>query len=149
MYKTILVPLDGSKLSESILEHVVTIVNGCEAPQVVLFRVRDPLDKQVREKLSADIATMLDDAYREEAVEYLDKIGTILEAKGITADKVVKSGKPAEEIIRYAETNAVDLIIMSTHGRSGISRLMLGSVAERIIRQSDIPILLNHPSDIQ
>jgi nucleotide-binding universal stress UspA family protein len=149
MYKTILVPLDGSKLSESILEHVVAIVNGCEAPQVVLLRIREPLDKQVREKLSADVGTMLDDAYQEEAVEYLDKIGAILEAKGITANKVVRTGKPAEEIIHYAKTNAVDLIIMSTHGRSGVSRLMLGSVAERIIRQSDIPILLNHPSDIR
>jgi nucleotide-binding universal stress UspA family protein len=147
VYKKILVPLDGSELSKSILEHVVAIVNGCEAPQVVLLRVRDPLDQQTRDKLSADVANMLDDAYQEEAEDYLEKISVILKAKDVTTEKVVISGKPAEEIIRYAQTTGVDLIIMSTHGRSGVSRWVLGSVADKIIRHSDIPILLNHPSE--
>ena len=146
MYNKILVPLDGSELSESILEHVIAIVNGCEAPQVVLLRVRDPLDQQTREKLSADVFAMLDDAYQEEAADYLEKISVILEAKGVITEKVVITGKPAEEIISYAQTTGIDLIIMSTHGRSGVSRWVLGSVADKIIRHSDIPILLNHPS---
>ena len=106
---------------------------------------------QIMEALNDNEKMIMAKAFIKRGIDqkYLDKIGAILEVKGITADKVVKSGKPAEEIIHYAKTNAVDLIIMSTHGRSGVSRLMLGSVAERIIRQSDIPILLNHPSDIR
>lgn len=142
MYKKILVPLDGSELSESVLSHVITIATSCQVPEVVLMRVREPLDKNVRDTLDAKIAVELDEAYSDEVVSYLGKIAAALKRKGITINIVVLSGNPAEEIIKYSKLNGVDLIIMSTHGRSGFSRLMFGSVADEVIRQTEVPVLL-------
>jgi len=145
MYKKILVPLDGSELSESILEHVITIATGCKVPDVVLIRVRNPLDKNTKEALDADIASKLDEAYQEEASNYLDKIVFGLKKKGIDAKAIVLSGNPAEEIIDYVKDSGVDLIVMSTHGRSGVSRWVFGSVADKVIRLSEVPVLIRPP----
>ncbi len=142
MYKKILVPLDGSELSESVLSHVVTIATSCQVPEVVLTRVREPLDKSVKETLDAKIASQLDEAYHDEAANYLEKIATTLKRKGIAVKVEVLSGNPAEEIIKYSQRNGVDLIIMSTHGRSGVSRWVFGSVADKVIRQTEIPVLI-------
>ena len=142
MYKKILVPLDGSELSESILEHVITIATGCKVPDVLLIRVRSPLDKNTKEALDADIASKLDEAYQEEASNYLDKIVFDLKKKGIDAKAIVLSGNPAEEIIGYVKDSGVDLIVMSTHGRSGVSRWVFGSVADKVIRLSEVPVLI-------
>jgi nucleotide-binding universal stress UspA family protein len=142
MYKKILVPLDGSELSESVLEHVINIVKGCKVPQVVLTRVRYPLDKGVEDTLDAKIAAELDEVYQEEAGSYLTKVAADLKEKGIIAESVVLSGNPAEEILNYTQKSGVDMIIMSTHGRSGVSRLFFGSVADKIVRHSLVPVLI-------
>ncbi len=142
MYKKILVPLDGSELSESVLSHVIAIATSCKVPEVVLTRVRDPLDKSVRDALDVDIASKLDEAYHDEADNYLKQIAADLIEKGIAAKTVVLSGNPAEEIVNYAQGGGVDLIIMSTHGRSGVSRWVFGSVADKVIRHSEVPILI-------
>lgn len=142
MYKKILVPLDGSELSESVLSHVVTIATNCQVPEVVLMRVREPLDQGVRIALDAEIAAELDEAYHNEAANYLEKIATTLKRKGIAVKVEVLSGNPAEEIIKYSQRSGVDLIIMSTHGRSGVSRWVFGSVADKVIRQTEVPVLI-------
>ena len=142
MYKKILVPLDGSELSESVMEHVVAIAKNCRVPQVVLLRVREPLDEDVRKTLDVKIANELDKAYRDEVDVYLKKIAADLKAKGVTAKTEVLAGNPAEEIIDYAEDSDIDLIIMSTHGRSGVSRWVFGSVADRVIRHTKKPVLI-------
>jgi nucleotide-binding universal stress UspA family protein len=142
MYKKILVPLDGSEISESILDHVVTIATGCQVPEVILVRVRQPLDKDVSQILDPHIAKDLDETYEEEAGRYLGKIAAKLRKKGVAVKTVVLSGNPAEKIIEYSHNSGVELIIMSTHGRSGISRWVLGSVADKIIRQSEVPVLI-------
>ncbi len=142
MYKKILVPLDGSGLSESVLSHVVTIATSCQVPEVVLMRVREPLDKSVKETLDAKIASQLDEAYHDEAANYLEKIATTLKRKGIAVKVEVLLGNPAEEIIKYSRRSGVDLIIMSTHGRSGVSRWVFGSVADKVIRQTEVPVLI-------
>lgn len=142
MYKKILVPLDGSELSISILDHVIAIASDCRVPEVVLMRVREPLDPTVIETLDAKIAVELDEAYREDAASYLEKIAGTLKKKGINAKIEVLAGNPAEEIIKYIQSRGVDLVIMSTHGRSGISRWVFGSVADKIIRNSPVPVLI-------
>ncbi len=144
MYKKILVPLDGSELSESVLNHVVTIATSCQVPEVVLMRVLEPLDKStIMEKhFDAKIASELDEDYHNEAARYLEKIATTLKRKGIAVKVEVLSGKPAEEILKYSQRSGVDLIIMSTHGRSGVSRWVFGSVADKVIRQTEIPVLI-------
>lgn len=142
MYKKILVPLDGSELSESVLDHVITIATSCQVPEVVLLRVREPLDNSVRVTLDAEIAEELDQAYNDEAANYLKSIAKTLEQKDIAVKVEVLSGNPAEEIIKYSRNTDVDLIIMSTHGRSGVSRIVFGSVADKVIRQTEVPVLL-------
>jgi len=142
MYKKIIVPLDGSELSESVLDHVITIATSCQVPEVVLIRVREPLDNSVRVALDAEIASELDQAYHDEADNYLKSIAKLLEQKDIAVKTEVLAGNPAKKIIEYSSNNDVDLIIMSTHGRSGVSRIVFGSVADKVIRQTEVPILL-------
>ena len=142
MYKKILVPLDGSELSESVLNHVVTIATSCQVPEVVLLRVREPLDNSVKIALDPEIAKELDQAYHDEAADYLKRIAKTLEQKGIAVKTEVLAGNPAQEIIKYSRDKDVDLIIMSTHGRSGFSRIVFGSVADKVIRQTEVPVLL-------
>jgi nucleotide-binding universal stress UspA family protein len=142
MFKKILVPLDGSELSESALSYVFEITRDYSSLEVVLMRIREPLDPNVIGTLDAKIAVELDEAYRDEASHYLDKIVENLKEKGITARVEVLAGNPAEEILKYSQKNDIDLIIMSTRGRSGISRLVFGSVAEKVIRGSTIPVLI-------
>jgi nucleotide-binding universal stress UspA family protein len=146
MFKKILVPLDGSELSESALTHVVDITTDCRALEVILMRIREPLDPNVIGTLDAKIAVELDEAYRDEASRYLDKVVATLKEKGISARTEILAGNPAEEIIKYSQKNNVDLIIMSTRGRSGISRWVFGSVAEKVIRNSTVPVLIKPPA---
>jgi nucleotide-binding universal stress UspA family protein len=142
MYNKVLVPLDGSELSESVLSHVVTIATSCQVPEVILLRVREPLDKSVIETLDAKIASELDQAYHDEAANYLKIIAKTLKKKDILVKTEVLTGNPAKEIIKYSQSKGVDLIIMSTHGRSGVSRIVFGSVADKVIRQTEVPVLL-------
>ncbi|MFC1866334.1 universal stress protein [Chloroflexota bacterium] len=152
MYKKILVPLDGSELSGSVLDHVVTIATSCQVPEVVLLTVSESLDKGISELIDARVSMDLEEAYRiasdqsqaylDELEKYLNKMATKLMQNGITAKIEVLSGKPAEEILKYSTDNEVDLIIMSTHGRSGFSRIVFGSVADKVLRQTEIPVLL-------
>ena len=142
MYKKILVPLDGSELSSSILDHVIAIATCCHVPDVILVRAREPLDPNVIATLDPHISADLDKSYEDEAAGYLDKIAKTLKKKGIDAKTEILYGNPAEEIIKYTQSHGVDLIIMSTHGRSGISRWVFGSVADKVLRNSTVPVLI-------
>jgi len=142
MYKKILVPLDGSELSEAVLDHVVTIAKGCQVLEVILIRIREPLDNSVKTTLDPEIAEELDQVYNDEAAEYLEKLAKTLEKKGIDVNVEVLEGNPAEEIIKFSKENKIELIVMSTHGRSGFSRIVFGSVADKVLRQTEVPILL-------
>ncbi|MFA5628661.1 MAG: universal stress protein [Dehalococcoidales bacterium] len=141
MFKKILVPLDGSELSEAALAHL----SDFKKAEVILMRIKEPLDPNVIGTLDAKVALELDEAYYEEAVQYLEKIVKNLKEKGITAKTEVLTGNSADEIIKYSQKNDIDLIIMSTRGRSGLSRLVFGSVAEKVIRNSTVPILIKPP----
>ncbi len=144
MYKKILVPLDGSELSESVLNHVVDIATSCQVPEVVLTRVREPLDTSIimEKYFDAKNASELEEDCHNEAANYLGEIATTLKRKGIAANVEVLRGDPAEELIKYSECSGVDLVIMSSHGRSGISRWVLGSVSDKVIRQTEVPVLI-------
>ena len=147
MYQKILVPLDGSELSECSLAHARAVAIGCHVPDLVLLRVVEPL--------SAVIATGDTEGYippgdwqeglRVEAEGYIAKVAATLKKEGIAARGAVVSGRAADEIIDYAGKNQVDLIIMSTHGRAGVSRWVLGSVADRVVRHSPVPVLVVPP----
>lgn len=147
MYQKVLVPMDGSKLAECVVEHVKSIASGCQVPTVVLLRVVEPISPAGH--LPRDMA---ESAYRDakesaevQAKDYLNELAERLKAAGIAVETDVADGLPADEILGYAEENGVDLVVMSTHGKTGISRWWSGSVAEKVVSQSLIPVLIVTP----
>ena len=147
MYQKILVPLDGSKLAECVVEHVKSIATGCQVPTVVLLRVVEPLGPPaiVPDGMAVDTYLDADKKAKDQAKNYLSEMVERLKAEGIAVETDITDGPPADEILRYAEEKGIDLIVMSTHGRSGVSRWFFGSVADRIVRQSLTPVLLVAP----
>jgi nucleotide-binding universal stress UspA family protein len=150
VYKKVLVPLDGFELAESILDHVREMIADHQASEVVLLTVVEGYDKGLPSiswggvKYTERRATIAGESMTE-AREYIEKIANDLEEEGVVVTPVVIQGKVAEEILDYAVENQVDLIMMCTHGRSGPSRWALGSIADRVIRHSPIPVLIVTP----
>ncbi|MFC1986926.1 universal stress protein [Chloroflexota bacterium] len=153
MYNKILAPLDGSELAECSLGHVKAIATGCSVPEVVLFRVVEPIPAHITADLaeggemSAEVYTEIEKQNRAEADKYITATAKKLKREtSITIQAALAYGSPAEEILKYAKKNQVDLIIMTTHGRSGIPRWVFGSVADRVLRHSPVPILIMAPT---
>jgi nucleotide-binding universal stress UspA family protein len=148
MYKKLLTPLDGSEFAECGLGHTKIIAIACNCPEVVFLRVIEP-DLQVADLGGVSSESWYRDAQaktEEEAKKYVTMIADRMQNEGLNAKGVVLKGVAADEILEYAKNNGVDLIIMSTHGRSGVSRWAMGSVADKIVRHSSVPVLLASPS---
>jgi nucleotide-binding universal stress UspA family protein len=142
MYKKILVPLDGSALAECVLPHVKAIALGCSIGKVVLLRVVEPVPPEAPPALDFEL---FQKAGLKAAEKYLAKIKAKLSKEGLKVEAKVLTGRPAETITDFAKREKVDLIALATHGRSGISRWVFGSVADRLVRSSSIPIVLIRP----
>jgi nucleotide-binding universal stress UspA family protein len=138
MYKKVLVPLDGSQFGQCALDHVRAIGLGCRVPEIVLFRVVEPLSSSKMDTL-AQTGGKTDKA---DAQDYISFLTRKLGEEGMSVKGEVVEGRADEKIIDYAEKNNFDLIIMSSHGLSGITRWVMGSVADRVMRNSRVPILL-------
>jgi len=131
----ILVPLDGSECAENVLPAVEKLAKDLKA-SISLLRVAlahtfpgvDPTESEVK--------------VVREAEDYLAKIEKRLKGKGLTVDTHVRYGNDAEEILDHAAQKDVDFVAMSTHGRSGVGRWLIGSVAEKVLRHSPKPIFL-------
>lgn len=141
MFNKILVPLDGSVLAESILPQAVAVAEPSHA-MIILFRVIEPMDKGVRDTMGHDLASKLDEVNQDEAKAYLAKIASDLKRQGLKVEVAVVSGKPADAIIEYTKTHSVDMVIMATHGRSGLSRWAFGSVTDKVLHQSPVAVLV-------
>ena len=143
MYKKIMVPLDGSQIAECVIPHIEAIARKSSS-KVELVTVIEPLEIPTRGQIaiSDDEIKKIDSEGKKEANKYLGQVSDRLTKSGIKTDTVVLSGKAADRLTRYAVNNDIDLIIMATHGRSGISKLFWGSVAEKILRATEIPVLL-------
>ncbi|MCL5263887.1 MAG: universal stress protein [Chloroflexi bacterium] len=143
MYKRILVTLDGSELSEEVLPYAEDMAEKMKS-EVVLLRVSPP--PQALEENGRIIAPVDEEMDRIaiELGEYLNRIAYRLRAKAIPVRTAVKFGDAAEVIVDYAREseNGISLVAMCTHGRSGIKRWVYGSVAERVLRGSSVPVLL-------
>lgn len=140
----ILVPLDGSKLAESALEHGLRIAKAFGAA-LHIVQVISPVSQtflfDTPSATSVDIVTQI-----EQGVEgYLKGVGQryASQAKVMTC---VLRGAPADELVEYVEAHGVDLVVMASHGRGGLVRVALGSVADRVL-QSDAPVFLIRPTE--
>jgi nucleotide-binding universal stress UspA family protein len=119
----ILIPLDGSAIGESILLSIYPLLQARQVESTLFHAAETP---QTIEGVEAHLAAQQ----------------KALESKGVATRIRIVSGKPAQQIVRQAETGGFDLIAMATHGRSGLDRVVMGSVAEEVVRTSPVPTLL-------
>jgi len=145
MYKKVLVTLDGSELSECVLPHVEAFRKGFPGCRVTLLRVVEPVESTVAahaDVISPEQWKAREEALIAEAGDYLKQVTARLDQGGGPVDAKVIAGRVDERIVDYAEQEGVDLIIMATHGRSGVSRWVRGSVADRVLHYAHFPILM-------
>ena len=131
----ILVPLDGSQCAETVIPRVEELIAGKEAG-ICLLRVASAPTYPGMDPTEAQVKVV------REAEEYLKGLENNLRAKGLDVDTHVRYGNDAEEILDHAAQKDIDLIAMSTHGRNGIKRFLLGSVAEKVLRHAPKPVFL-------
>jgi nucleotide-binding universal stress UspA family protein len=157
MYQRILAPLDGSKLGECTLDHIKYVAKGCNTAEVYLITVVEEttppyIELGGRENIDRAIESYKKEfeKTKERAENYLEKVVENFKSDDIRVhtDLVVeKIGEGvADKILEYAQNNNIDLIIISTHGRSGISRWAFGSVADKVVRTSTVPVLTVTPT---
>lgn len=140
MYKKMLVPLDGSELAKRGLDEAVKLARHFDS-EILLFQVVPFMPIYGSPELVTPL--LVDEKQKEAAEKYLSNLAEELRKKGLKVRAMVKTGQQvALEIIDFAKGNDVDLIVMSTHGRSGITRWVLGSVALKILTRAETPVLL-------
>jgi nucleotide-binding universal stress UspA family protein len=155
MYRKILVPLDGSGIAESVLPHVQKIAQGSGSPEIILFRVCEP--PVVLADFPADLRTEWNEHVEQETSHmqqqcrvYLGEAEKKLRQSGLKITTQSSLGSNvAEQIIEFATRNKVDLIVIATHGRSGISRWAFGSIANKVLQSSPVPVMVVRPEDLK
>lgn len=141
-YKHILVPLDGSELAELALEDALSIAQLSRA-QLTLLQVIPPIDEVIAAGTDHPIYVDQQLANQEMlALEYLQSVCDRVGCEDVAIQVATDIGPAAETIIDYARQQAIDLIVMATHGRSGLQRWVYGSVAGKVLRGADLPVLL-------
>jgi len=149
-HRSILVPLDGSELAECVLPHLRVLVRPGQTQAHLLSVLTTGLGDRTVALLTTYppglqlSATALARA-QVELRAYLQTVAARVREWGATVRYEVREGNPAEEILRYVEEKGIDLILMSTHGLSGFSRWVYGSVADRVLRGAPCPVLLVRP----
>ncbi len=156
MYAQIVVPLDGSADSERALPHAQELAKAFGATlhliQVVsrseeFDLIRGSGDSASTAEYSRGLAEHLINSRISMADHYLKEVQSRLELQGITVETKVLEGAASENIARYAEDKRGDLVVMSTRGKGGIQRLLLGSVSDRVLRTGHLPVLAIPPQD--
>lgn len=152
-YNKILLTHDGSKLASAAIPHAISIAKTYNAELYVL----EVIDAAVRimpalSSMHATIAsqTVLDDLAKQEkkaAQKVLADIKEQLDEAGITnVTVIIEGGDARDEIVKAAKNHGCELIVMATHGRSGLKRALLGSIADDVVRNAHCPVLLIRPS---
>jgi nucleotide-binding universal stress UspA family protein len=143
MYEKILVPLDGSALAELAIRHAREIARGTRSEILLLQAVNFPLP------VVPEAVLMPDDKWlagaKNEAARYLEGIAAPLREAGMRVRALLDERPPADAILHVSTREEVDLIVMSTHGRGGFSRLLMGSVAESVFRATSRTVMLVKP----
>ena len=161
--RLVLVPLDGSEFSRQILPEIIKFISPADNELVLLQVAQSPTGQVGRpsRRVSAEVSVPMFESARD--IEYsvhpiyasqeweslsaaiedgLQAEARRLRALGFTVQTAIQFGNPAEKIVEFIEGNEIDLVAMTTHGRSGLSRLMLGSVAEHILRSVPVPVMM-------
>ena len=145
LIKRILVPLDGSKVAEQIVPHAEELAR-CMGAELILFQAYESflgvISGEAMVTMSAEEIKEANRHREEDAKAYLRTIAGTLREMGLTVSEVVVPGDPADVILSYAESNAVDMISMSTHGLSGLKRWVFGSVTDKALHAGNMPVLV-------
>lgn len=140
MYKKILVPLDGSKVAEGVLAHAKSLAYSEGAELILLTVAANPaMDFLFSDPGLAENAVQ---EQEEKSKNYISAIEQDLKSAGFRVSTLLRVGSVAETILGVAEEVQADVIAMSTHGRTGAARWLLGSIAERVVHNSKVPVLL-------
>jgi nucleotide-binding universal stress UspA family protein len=152
MFANILVPLDGSELSETALAVAQTLASASGTSLHLLQVISLQPELEARRGIGGESVTVLEmaqdaarrliDVQTTRGKAYLEGLAGQLQQAGSHVTTVIREGAAAETIVEYAKDHAIDLIVMSTHGRSGFKRFFVGSVTERVIRTGETPVLV-------
>lgn len=141
MIRNVLVPLDRSPFAEQALSPAIAIARRARA-QLHVLHVRT-----LSPPLAFQYVDWWADALLQEESDYLESVGRRVRDAGVTPVVETREGRVADVIRRHAATTGVDLIVMTTHGHTGLSRVWLGSVADAVVRQDSIPVLMIRPEE--
>jgi nucleotide-binding universal stress UspA family protein len=146
-YKHVIVPLDGSELAESVLPHLEAVLSSDHVDSVELVRVVPPLEMHYKAALPIDSnqEKQIQATAIKEAEDYLKKFIAKLDDSKMSITTRVLSGNVADVLADYINRSDADLLILATHGRSGPSRWIWGSIAERLLHSCCIPTFIVHP----
>ena len=143
MFDRILIPTDGSDAVRPAVETALTLAETHDAALHVLFIVDQPTSVSGTGEGVPGLDNLLAEL-EEEGHEATNAITGQANDRGIETTAAVRRGNPHDDILTYANDHDVDLIVMGTHGRTGVKRALLGSVTEGVVRHSEIPVLTVH-----
>ncbi|APX95865.1 universal stress protein [Natronorubrum daqingense] len=136
MYEDVLIPTDGSDGTRQSIDHGLTIAQQFDASVHALSIVPE-----------GPLGTLQNDAVTPAAYRAVDRVEAECERVGVPVETTVEQGVPHEAILEYASVNDVDMIVMGTQGRSGLDRVLVGSVTERVVRMADVPVVTVRQTD--
>ncbi|WP_280536591.1 universal stress protein [Halopenitus sp. POP-27] len=142
MYDQILVPTDGSPAADAAIDHAIDLAKQYDARIHALYVV----DGSAYSTLEAGSEIVVG-ALESEGEEATDRVAETAADAGVEAVTSVVNGTAYRTISEYVDDNAIDLIVMGTHGRQGLDRYLLGSVTERVVRTADVPVLTVREND--
>ena len=158
MFKKILIPLDGSRFASRVLKYGIEIARKFDA-EIILMQVEKPttpmavsdgpqpgIQSPAAAKVTIQLAFDEDKRNLSKAKSYLSRKVRELKVKKLACSYHVTIGDPAESIILYSRKKKIDLIIMTSHGKGGIVRAVMGSVADAVVRNSGKPVLVIRPN---
>lgn len=150
--RSILLPVDGSRYSESAIDYAVELAR-LFGSTLHLIRVVDTpsaygmLSRHMETAATGDILDEIIDSMRDEANAYIDQLAERLSSEGVQVRKTVVEGFPGEQLIEHERRGFFQLVVMATAGRSGVSRVVFGSVAERMLKLGRSPVMMVRPPD--
>ena len=144
MYDHVLVPTDGSTASEDAIEHAIDLAAQYDATLHALYVV----DAKTYSSLEA-AADVVADELRAEGTEAVEAIAARAEDAGVAAETAIETGIVHRSIVDYVDNEDIDVVVMGTHGRTGVGRFLLGSVAEKVIRTANAPVMTVRATDAE
>ncbi len=142
---SLLVPLDGSAFAETALPHAALLARAFGGPILLLRTVEPPMAAYAYAEVS--LVKLSSVELHQEAESYLEEVAQRLRSAGLAVQTVVREGWPADVIAYQGAALGPSLIVMATHGRTGVARLLLGSVALEVVRRSPLPVMLIRPTE--